>query len=126
MHHVEEVIELPQIETIFIEEEKVEQDKIIKMRKKPWLKRIFSKTKWEYYTESNSYSIYEGVSGDPGNLDIQGCINIRTLPKGLVVLGDFYIQGSFIESLEDEQIRELCDIKGQIIRTPEEEDVLEP
>ena len=103
-----------------------EQDKLIKMRKKPWLKRIFSKTKWEYYTESNSYSIYEGFSGDPGNLDIQGCINIRTLPKGLVVLGDFYIQGSFIESLEDEQIRELCDIKGQIIRTPEEEDVLEP
>ena len=103
-----------------------EQDKLIKMRKKPWLKRIFSKTKWEYYTESNSYSIYEGFSGDPGNLDIQGCINIRTLPKGLVVLGDFYIQGSFIESLEDVQIRELCDIKGQIIRTPEEEDVLEP
>ena len=28
VHHVEEVIELPQIETIFIEEEKVEQDKM--------------------------------------------------------------------------------------------------
>jgi hypothetical protein len=103
-----------------------EQDKLIKMRKKPWLKRLFSKTKYEYYTESNSYSIYEGFSGDPGNLDIQGCLNIRTLPKGLVVLGDFYIQGSFIEGFEDEQIRAVCEIKGNIIRTPEVEDVLEP
>ena len=103
-----------------------EQDKIIKMRKKPWLKRIFSKTKWEYYTESNNYSIYEGFSGDPGNFNISGCINIRTLPKGLVVLGDLIIEGSGIELLEDEQIRALCEIKGNIIRTPEEEDILEP
>ena len=103
-----------------------EQDKLIKVRKKPWLKRIFSKTKWEYYTESNNYSIYEGFSGDPGNFNISGCINIRTLPKGLVVLGDLIIEGSGIELLEDEQIRALCEIKGNIIRTPEEEDILEP
>jgi len=99
--------------------------KKLKKRKKPWLKRIFSKDKWESYYESNSYSIYEAFSGDPGNLNITGCINIKTLPKGLVVLGDFFIEGSFIETFEDEEIRALCDIKGQIIRTSEEEDILE-
>lgn len=108
-------------------------DEIWKFRKKPWLRRIFSKEKYELYkgnetkgvNESNNYSIYEGFSGDPGNLNITGCINIRTLPKGLVVLGDFFIEGSGIELLEDEQIRALCEIKGNIIRTPEEEDILE-
>jgi hypothetical protein len=102
-----------------------DQDKLIKMRKKPWLKRIFSKDKWEYYTESNNYSIYEAFSGDPGNLSITGCINIRTLPKGLIVLGDFFIEGSGIDLLEDEEIRALCEIKGKIIRTSEEEDILD-
>jgi len=97
----------------------------VKKRKKPWLKRIFRKEENKYY-ESEDYSIYEGFSGDPGNLNISGCINIRTLPKGLVVLGDFLIEGSFIEGFEDEQIRAVCEIKGNIIRTPEEEDILEP
>jgi hypothetical protein len=97
----------------------IKPDKI----KKPWLKRIFSKEK--YYYESEDYSIYEKFSGDPGDLDIQGCINIKTLPKGLVVLGDFLIAGSFIETFEDEQIRVICDIKGKIIRSSEEEDILD-
>jgi len=97
----------------------------VKKRKKPWLKRIFRKEENKYYYESEDYSIYEGFSGDPGNFNISGCINIRTLPKGLVVLGDLLIEGSGIELLEDEQIRALCEIKGNIIRTPEEEDILE-
>ena len=96
-----------------------------KKRKKPWLKRIFRKEINKYYYESEDYSIYEGFSGDPGNLNISGCINIKTLPKGLVVLGDFLIAGSGIESLGDVQIKDLCDIKGNIIRTPKEEDILE-
>ena len=96
-----------------------------KKRKKPWLKRIFRKEINKYYHESEDYSIYEGFSGDPGNLNISGCINIKTLPKGLVVLGDFLIAGSGIESLGDVQIKDLCDIKGNIIRTPKEEDILE-
>ena len=96
-----------------------------KKRKKPWLKRIFRKEINKYYYESEDYSIYEGFSGAPGDLSIQGCINIKTLPKGLVVLGDFLIQGSGIELLEDEEIRALCDIRGKIIRFFEEEDVLD-
>jgi hypothetical protein len=93
-------------------------------KKKPWLKRIFSKEK--YYYESENYSIYEGFSGDPGNLFIEGCTSIKTLPKGLVVLGDFYIEGSGIESVyEDEEIKNLCDIKGKIIRTSNDQDILE-
>ena len=104
---------------------------LIKHRvKKPWLKRIFSKDNYESYyenetNESNNYPIYEGFSGASGDLSIQGCINIKTLPKGLVVLGDFLIQGSGIELLEDEEIRALCDIRGKIIRFFEEEDVLD-
>ena len=100
--------------------------KKLKKRKKPWLKRIFSKDKWESYYESNSYSIYEAFSGEAGNLCIEGCINIKTLPTGLVVLGDFYIGASGIEFVyEDEEIKNLCDIKGKIIRTPDEQDILE-
>ena len=96
-----------------------------KKRRKPWLKRIFRKEINKWYYESEDYSIYEGFSGAPGDLDIQDCINIKTLPKGLVVLGDFLIEGSFIETFEDEEIRALCDIKGKIIRSPEEEDILD-
>ena len=103
------------------QEEKEEEKKI----KKPWLKRIFRKEINKYYYESEDYSIYEGFSGAPGDLDIQDCINIKTLPKGLVVLGNFLIEGSFIETFEDEEIRALCDIKGKIIRSPEEEDILD-
>jgi hypothetical protein len=109
----------------------IKVDKLQKRyKRKPWLKRIFSKDKVELYyenetNESNNYSIYEGFSGDPGNLNISGCINIRTLPKGLVVLGDFFIEGSGIELLEDEEIRALCEIKGKIIRTSGEEDILD-
>ena len=43
-------------------------------------------------------------------------MNIKTLPKGLSILGNFYIGGSGIEALTDEEIREVCDIKGKIIR----------
>jgi hypothetical protein len=95
------------------------------MEKKPWLKRIFSKEKYYYYYESNN-SIREGFTGDPGDLNISGCINIKTLPKGLSVLGDFIIERSGIEfEFTDEEIRQICDIKGNIVRTtiqtPEEE-----
>jgi hypothetical protein len=112
----------PIINSIPLEPEELQ---IIKKKKKPWLKRIFSKEKYEYYYESEDYSIYESFIGDPGNFDIQNSINIKTLPKGLVVLGDFYIGGSGIEfTFKDEEIREVCDIKGRIIRSYTEEDIL--
>jgi len=100
-----------------------EGDKEKNKIRKPWLKRIFRKEKNKYY-ESEDYSIYEGFSGAPGDLCIQGCINIKTLPKGLVVLGNLLIEGSGIESLGDEEIRALCDLKGNIIRTDKEIDIL--
>lgn len=103
----------------------LEKTVTVRMEKKPWLKRIFSKEKYYYYYESNN-SIREGFTGDPGDLNISGCINIKTLPKGLSVLGDFIIERSGIEfAFTDEEIRQVCDIKGNIVRTtiqtPEEE-----
>lgn len=84
----------------------VEYD-FVTMKKKPWIKRIFSKEKYYHVKESENF----------GNLDIEGCYNIKTLPKGLSVLGDFVITNSGLESFKDEEIREVCDIKGNIIRT---------
>jgi len=95
-----------------------------KKRRKPWLKRIFRKEINKWYYESEDYSIYEGFSGAPGDLCIQGCINIKTLPKGLVILGNLLIEGSGIELLGDEEIRALCDLKGNIIRTDREIGIL--
>ena len=94
----------------------VVDEKTLKKKKKPWLKRIFSKEKYEYYYESERYPLYEKFTGDPGDLSISECVNIKTLPKGLSILGNFYIGGSGIEALTDEEIREVCDIKGKIIR----------
>jgi len=83
------------------------KDDFLVMKKKPWIKRIFSKEKYYYVKESEEF----------GNLDIEGCYNIKTLPKGLSVLGDFVITNSGLESFSDEEIRQVCDIKGNIIRT---------
>jgi len=114
----------PIIPDVIINSIPFEEEKLKTKKKKPWLKRIFSKEK--YYYESEDYSIYEGFSGDPGNLSIEGCINIKTLPTGLVVLGDFNIQGSGIEfQFTDDQIKQACQITGKIVRTPGEEDILE-
>jgi hypothetical protein len=51
-----------------------------------------------------------------GEFNIRECINIKSLPKGLKVLGDFKIGGSGLSSFTDEEIREVCEIGGKIDR----------
>lgn len=97
----------------------IETDEIISVtgkKKRPWWKRLFG------IKESR---IYEGYS-KYGDLIIAGCYELKTLPKGLTVLGDFYIEGSGIaENYTDEQIKQVCNIKGRILRFGGEEGVLE-
>ena len=52
----------------------------------------------------------------PGDFNIRGCINIKSLPKGLKVLGDFKIGGSGLSSFTDEEIKQVCEIGGKIDR----------
>ena len=99
-----------------IETETEEIISVTGKKKRPWGKRLFG------IKESR---IYEGYSRY-GNLLIPGCYELKTLPKGLTVLGDFYIEGSGIaETYTDEQIREVCTIKGKILRLGGKEGVLE-
>jgi len=116
------VADVPPPEVKKVEDKiKTETNEIIPVtgkKKRPWWKRFFG------IKESR---IYEGYSRY-GNLYIVDCFELKTLPKGLTVLGDFYIEGSGIrDNFKDEQIREVCTIKGRIIRTGtgEEEGVLE-
>lgn len=114
------VVDPPSTEIEDVENKiETETDEIISVtvkKKRPWWKRLFG------IKESR---IYEGYSRY-GNLVITGCYELKTLPKGLTVLGDFYIEGSGIEeAYTDEQIREVCTIKGKILRFGGEEGVLE-
>jgi hypothetical protein len=111
-------VDPPPVETRYVDD-KIESEEIITnqgKKKRPWWKRLFG------IKESQ---IYEGYSRY-GNLYIRGCYELKTLPKGLTVLGDFYIEGSGIEqAYTDQQIREVCIIKGKILRFGGEEGVLE-
>jgi hypothetical protein len=114
------VADVPPPEVKKVEDKiKTETEEIIPVtgkKKRPWWKRLFG------IKESR---IYEGYSRY-GNLYIVDCFELKTLPKGLTVLGDFYIEGSGIaEAYTDEQIREVCTIKGRILRTGGEEGVLQ-
>jgi hypothetical protein len=114
------VADVPPPEVKKVEDKiKTETEEIIPVtgkKKRPWWKRLFG------IKESR---IYEGYSRY-GNLSIVGCYELKTLPKGLTVLGDFYIEGSGIrDNFTDEQIREVCTIKGRILRMGGEEGVLQ-
>ena len=110
-------------ETVVIsgKESKINPIKVIKKRT-PWWKRIF---KEKNKNESIDTQLYEKFK-ITGDLSIQNCFNIKTLPTGLIVLGDFNIDGSGIQNnFTDDEIREKCDIKGKILRSGGQEGVLE-
>ena len=94
--------------------------------KKPWYKRFFRKgdKKYDIKYESLSSKIYEDEMDDIEDflsktvtqLDLSNCYSLETLPVGLVVNGDLVISLSGLTNFTDEEIREVCEISGQIIR----------
>lgn len=99
-----------------------EDPSIVSKKRTPWWKRIFRRKSKNESIDTQLYEKYK-ITGD---LSIVNCFNIKTLPKDLTVLGDFYIDGSGIQNnFTDEQIREVCTIKGRILRFGGEEGVLQ-
>lgn len=109
-------------ETVVISGKESNIDPILVIKKRtPWWKRIFREKNKNESIDTQLYEKYK-ITGD---LSILNCVNIKTLPKDLTVLGDFYIEGSGINDFKDEQIREVCTIKGRIIRFGGGEGVLQ-